>query len=400
LTDASALAISGAPVAGTNATITNSSALRISGGSVSGGTVTNAYGLYVDSPSGATNNYAAVFATGNVGIGSTTPSGKLTVESSSISSSLLLLQNTNTTAPTVDAMQVNLTGGTGITTSGVDGIYVNVEGADGSNNTVSGIHIDFDVVGGSSGDSFYGLLVDGASQQTNANEYGLVIESGWDRGFSVANASRIGDNTDYVELNPASNVGILFAGAARPTKQMRLTPEFANAVLTASGSATTTGTLDSDTARDSTEGWLNYYQWSSTQASLQDYTIAVKFQLPSDFSAWATSNAVQVMYTTEYTSTNANKVDVTLYNMTSSPDTPVVQSTNNVSSSAGVWSSVTIDDSILNDNTGVDLDTSDQTAVVFLKAYSMVDTTNCTGGADNGCYTRIGDVILNYLRKN
>ncbi|MEK7424709.1 MAG: hypothetical protein AAB131_12835, partial [Actinomycetota bacterium] len=39
----------------------------------------NAYGLYVASQSGATNNYAAIFAGGNVGIGDTSPASLLTV---------------------------------------------------------------------------------------------------------------------------------------------------------------------------------------------------------------------------------------------------------------------------------------------------------------------------------
>jgi hypothetical protein len=42
------------------------------------GMATN-YGLYVDSQSGATNNYAAIFAGGNVGIGTTSPNARLTV---------------------------------------------------------------------------------------------------------------------------------------------------------------------------------------------------------------------------------------------------------------------------------------------------------------------------------
>lgn len=41
--------------------------------------MTNNYGLYVDAQSGATNNYAAIFAGGNVGIGTSTPVSKLTV---------------------------------------------------------------------------------------------------------------------------------------------------------------------------------------------------------------------------------------------------------------------------------------------------------------------------------
>ena len=42
--------------------------------------ITNSYGLYVNSPSLATNNYAAIFEGGNIGLGSTTPVSKLTLE--------------------------------------------------------------------------------------------------------------------------------------------------------------------------------------------------------------------------------------------------------------------------------------------------------------------------------
>ena len=84
---ASNLFINGATIAshatvGQTETITASSALRIgAGASVAGtrGVVTNSYGLYVDAPTGATNNYAAVFASGNVGIGTTEPATKLDI---------------------------------------------------------------------------------------------------------------------------------------------------------------------------------------------------------------------------------------------------------------------------------------------------------------------------------
>ena len=71
VTDAAALNITSAPVKSTNVAITNSHALLISAGAVS--TATNSYGLTVNAQTGATNNYAAAFLSGNVGIGTTTP---------------------------------------------------------------------------------------------------------------------------------------------------------------------------------------------------------------------------------------------------------------------------------------------------------------------------------------
>jgi hypothetical protein len=48
------------------------------------GTITNAYGLNVEAPTGATNNYAAAFTGGNVGIGTAAPSAKLEVSGGNI----------------------------------------------------------------------------------------------------------------------------------------------------------------------------------------------------------------------------------------------------------------------------------------------------------------------------
>lgn len=88
-TTSSTVYISGAPVASSTGaatlTISTSTALLIDTASVatSGGVVTNAYGLQVYAPSGATNNIAASFI-GSVGIGTSTPSGFFSVGSSTI----------------------------------------------------------------------------------------------------------------------------------------------------------------------------------------------------------------------------------------------------------------------------------------------------------------------------
>ena len=85
VTEADTLRIAGAPIAagaaGSAVTITNAVGLAIPAASVvsGSGVVTNAYGLYVSAPTGATNNYAAVFNTGNVGIGTTAPTQLLSL---------------------------------------------------------------------------------------------------------------------------------------------------------------------------------------------------------------------------------------------------------------------------------------------------------------------------------
>src|SRR5205085_10708493 len=93
LTNASTLYLNGAPVAGINATIASSSILTIIGNntvSVAGrGTTTNAYGLFLTAPSGATNNYAAVFNGGNFGIGTATPFATLNIQGTTSVASIL-----------------------------------------------------------------------------------------------------------------------------------------------------------------------------------------------------------------------------------------------------------------------------------------------------------------------
>lgn len=66
ITNAATVGIAGAPIKSTNATITNTHGLLIGAGAVS--TATNSYGLTVNAQTGATNNYAAQFLGGNVGI--------------------------------------------------------------------------------------------------------------------------------------------------------------------------------------------------------------------------------------------------------------------------------------------------------------------------------------------
>lgn len=70
LANASTLNIAGAPIGTTaSTTISSSTGITIQGNALTN--VTNGYGLYVNAPTGASNNYAALFSTGGMVLGST-----------------------------------------------------------------------------------------------------------------------------------------------------------------------------------------------------------------------------------------------------------------------------------------------------------------------------------------
>ena len=77
VTTAATVAIAGAPAQSGSATISNTYGLLIQAGAV--GSATNSYGLSVNAQTGATNNYAAIFQGGNVGIGTSAPVAPLQV---------------------------------------------------------------------------------------------------------------------------------------------------------------------------------------------------------------------------------------------------------------------------------------------------------------------------------
>jgi hypothetical protein len=137
--------------------------------------------------------------------------------------------------------------------------------------------------------------------------------------------------------------------------------------------------------------YRTYYEWSSTQATLQDYTIAVRVTLPKDFSAWATANAMQIGYNTELATNDTSKFDVRVYNTDTSltaaeQTTPVAYYQGYSSASPKTWTTLSIDDSDLDDGSQQDLDAAGETMIIYLKLYSK-----------DSNHIQIGDIILNYL---
>jgi len=214
----------------------------------------------------------------------------------------------------------------------------------------------------------------------------LQLTGGDDWSISTAGLAVLGASSNSFTFDPSN--GPNYVGTARPTKKITLSPEYPGAVITAYyGAGTDTdliGSMTSDT--DTTQGTSirTYYQWERTVDASQHYTtVAVRVTLPQDFSAWATSNALQVSYITENATNTVSDLDVRVYNENHA--TIVASSTDNASTS---WTTVTIDDSTLDDGSDSEWDAAGETAVIYLRM-----------GSASSNYVRVGDIILNYLAK-
>lgn len=56
----------------------------------------------------------------------------------------------------------------------------------------------------------------------------------------------------------------------------------------------------------------NYYKWTSTNASLQDYNIAIRVRIPTNFSRW-NATPIQFRYRTNAASADDNKLTMTMF---------------------------------------------------------------------------------------
>jgi hypothetical protein len=110
ITNASTLRIASAPVSGTGGGITTSHGLYI--GTANVGSITSSYGLTVNTQTGATNNYAAAFLGGNVGIGTSTPTATLDVASvATTGTAMRVTANSLTSGIGLDLVSTSITGG-------------------------------------------------------------------------------------------------------------------------------------------------------------------------------------------------------------------------------------------------------------------------------------------------
>jgi hypothetical protein len=202
------------------------------------------------------------------------------------------------------------------------------------------------------GDSTDGLTI--ASTAFNVNSSGAVsgittLSSSGDWTWTATTPSltinsgetlSITDGTDSFVINTASSLfsfsdgsngfsfdvdsGPVYTGNARPARRQTLSPEYPGATLTGDGGSNS-GTMTTDFCENgassdipntntgvcNTSGDIhNYYSWTTSQGSAQDYDIWVRWRIPDNFAAWS-SNPIQV-YAKRTDSTN-NAVTVYVY---------------------------------------------------------------------------------------
>jgi hypothetical protein len=147
--------------------------------------------------------------------------------------------------------------------------------------------------------------------------------------------------------------------------------EYSGATLMADGS-NNTGYMTSDNS-GGTESWMNYYEWTSSEATLQDYDVILRVTLPDDFKSWQAS-AIVIDYKTTNAATTENSVAIAVYDEASG--TPVASVSATASTS---WTTVSIP------STSLASLTAGETLAIGLKL----------SGRNNEA-ARVGDVTLNY----
>jgi hypothetical protein len=173
------------------------------------------------------------------------------------------------------------------------------------------------------------------------------------------------DVTGVIHKIAASSI----AASAGPAKIV-FSSEYAGGTLFADGSDNA-GAMTSDNA-GSSNSWMNYYDWTSTETSLNDYDIILRFTVPDDFATWQV-NAIEVDYTVS-AAADAN-LTANIYEENSALAIAILSSS--TSTSWGVAS--------IASDTDLSTLVAGETAVIVLKL-----------AAKDGGSVRIGDITINY----
>jgi hypothetical protein len=178
-------------------------------------------------------------------------------------------------------------------------------------------------------------------------------------------------------------------GATGGNYKVTLAPEYPGAVVTGDGSSNT-GTMTGDFCSGSSLRSIpsasnpcgaseehNYYTWVTTAQN--DYDIWVRWQVPSDFSDFAASNAVQ-MYGWRTDSTATTEVNLSMYNASGTQ----CGTTTNVATGTAAWTQTSMSGTVT--ASGCSISAGD---VIDLRI--QLNANNKT--------VRAGEITINYQRK-
>ena len=210
---------------------------------------------------------------------------------------------------------------------------------------LAGQSVDLFDVQASTGANLFSVAGDGSVQIQNASGTALLKAD-------VTNLQVVvGTTTNGITFT--SN-GLTYSGTARPTNTIRLTPEYSGATFTGDGT-NNSGTLSSDFCSGSSRlnvnpmasgtptanpcaatDTHNYYQWTTSQSTAQDYDIYVRYQMPSDYDTGSMANLAIYGWGT---TTASEQITISLF--TDASGTACATSANAVSSAA-VWVQTTV----------------------------------------------------------
>jgi len=196
----------------------------------------------------------------------------------------------------------------------------------------------------------------------------------------------VGSAGNTFTFNPAS--GPSYLGDAQPTKNVILSPEFPGATLVADG-GTNTGSMSSDfcsygntnpadintTVCTTTNDIHNYYTWTTTEVSAQDYDLWIRYRMPADFSTFSASDTIKAHGWR--TDTTNNAINVSLYD----DQDAQCGTTTNVGTGTTAWTQTAL--------------TGDETGCTNISAGDIV-TFLIKLVADQDDSVRIGEITFDY----
>ncbi|CAM1361399.1 conserved hypothetical protein [Tenacibaculum sediminilitoris] len=230
-----------------------------------------------------------------------------------------------------------------------------------------GVNLDYTDENGATTQINLGALV--TAQETVTS---LVQETATPTGvITYTNEAGTAQTANVVSANTDNAVKVGTDGGAYINANVKevFSAEYAGATLYADGTDNL-GMMTSDNTGP-TGNYMNYYEWSSGEATPQDYDVIVRFTLPNDFTAWDATNPIVIDYQAEGSTT---------FSATMFLEDGTALGTIGASSSA-TWTTANLNPGAM---------TAGQTAVIILKL---------TGAAgDDTQKVRVGDITLNYKR--